>query len=93
MGETASGSFATDPRAKQSTRVGCDRSQGQGNGTSTALYKEASALRVLAGRIQMQPIRDKLLDLAARCETLAKSMVGSQQAADLRQEDLPADLH
>ena len=40
----------------------------------TVLYKEASALRVLAGRSEMQPIRGQLLGLAARCEMLAKSM-------------------
>ena len=47
----------------------------------TVLYKEASALRVLAGRSEMQPIRGQLLSLAARCEMLAKSMEENQQAA------------
>jgi hypothetical protein len=40
----------------------------------TSLYQEASALRVLAGRSDMQPIRDQLLGLAARCEQMAKSI-------------------
>jgi hypothetical protein len=52
----------------------------------TNLYKEASALRVLAARIDMQPIRDRLLDLAARCEYLAKTSPGP----DLMQEDFAA---
>jgi hypothetical protein len=38
------------------------------------LRKEASALRALAERIDLAPIRDQLLDLAARCEVRAKSM-------------------
>jgi hypothetical protein len=40
----------------------------------TSLYHEAPALRVLAGRSDMQPIRDQLLGLAARCEQMAKSI-------------------
>ena len=47
----------------------------------TALYSEASALRVLADRVDMLPIRDQLLDLAARCEQLAKSMEADLQDA------------
>jgi hypothetical protein len=50
----------------------------------TILYHEASALRALAGRFEMQPIRDQLLDLAARCERMAKSMEQNPQDADLR---------
>jgi hypothetical protein len=59
----------------------------------TALYEEASALRVLAGRIDMQPIRDQLLGLAARCEKLAKWMKENPQDAGLRPDALPPDLH
>ncbi len=43
-------------------------------GRIITLRKEASALRALALRIDMQPLRDQLLDLASRCEELAKSM-------------------
>ena len=57
------------------------------------LYHDASALRVLAGRIDMQPIRDQLLGLAARCEKLAKWMKENPPGADLRQDDFPPDLH
>ena len=57
------------------------------------LYQEASALRVLAGRMEMQPIRDQLLDLAGRCERLAKSMEENPQHADLGQEDVLADFY
>ncbi len=46
----------------------------------TVLHKEASALRALAGRFEMQPLKDALLDLAARCDVLAKSM-GESAAA------------
>ena len=55
--------------------------QGQAMERITVLYKEASALRALAGRSEMQPIRGQLLGLAARCEMLAKSMEENQQAA------------
>jgi hypothetical protein len=40
----------------------------------TKLYLEASALRALAERMDMLPIRDQLLGLAARCEQMAKSI-------------------
>jgi len=40
----------------------------------TSLYQEASGLRVLAERMDMLPIRDQLLGLAARCEQMAKSI-------------------
>ena len=59
----------------------------------TILYHEASALRALAGRFEMQPIRDQLLDLATRCETLAKRMEENPVWADLRDDEFPADLH
>jgi len=63
-------------------------------GRITVLYKEASALRVLAGRSEMQPIRGQLLGLAARCERLAKWMQEEESlTADLKQEAFPPDLH
>jgi hypothetical protein len=40
----------------------------------------------------MQPIRDQLLDLARRCEKLAKSMEENPRAG-LREVDSPFDLH
>jgi hypothetical protein len=58
----------------------------------TKLYQEATALRTLARRSDMRPIRDQLLDLAARCERMAKSTEEHSQDADLRDE-FPADLH
>ena len=59
----------------------------------TKLYQEATALRVLAERMDMLPIRDQLLDLATRCETLAKRMEENPVWADLRDDEFPADLH
>jgi len=59
----------------------------------TKLYQEARALRVLARRSDMQPIRDQLLDLAARYERLAKRMEENTQVSGLRQEAFPPDLH
>jgi len=47
------------------------------------LRKEASALRALAERIDLAPIRDRLLDLAARCEVLAKSMESLEAVPEL----------
>jgi len=59
----------------------------------TVLYKEASALRVLARRSDMLPIRGRVLLLAARCENLARWMEENPEAADLRHRDVPPDLH
>ena len=58
----------------------------------TKLYQEARALRALARRSDMLPIRDQLLDLAARYEKLAKWMQEDSQAADLKQDGFPPDL-
>jgi hypothetical protein len=64
------------------TYAGRDRSLwGKPMERVTALYSEASALRELAERIDMLPIRDQLLDLAARYEQLAKSMEADLQDA------------
>ena len=59
----------------------------------TKLYQEAWALRVLARRSDMQPLRDELLDLAERCEKLAKWMEENPQDADLGQEEVLADFY
>ena len=59
----------------------------------TKLYQEAWALRVLARRSDMQPLRDELLALAERCETLAKWMQENPQDADLGQGDVLADFY
>ena len=48
-----------------------------------ALRQEASALRALAERIDLAPIRDRLLELAARCEVLAESMEGPEAVPEL----------
>ena len=66
------------------TKVGDRIDAGNAMERLPMLYREASALRALAGRFDMQPIRDQLLDLAARCEKLAKSLKENQQHADLR---------
>jgi len=57
------------------------------------LHEQASILRALAESFDIQPIRDQLLGLAARCEELARSMEEDPQSADLRQDDLQPDLH
>jgi hypothetical protein len=67
--------------------------QGQAMERITKLYQEAWALRVLARRSDMQPLRDELLALAARCERLAKWMEENPWEADLREEEFPADLY
>jgi hypothetical protein len=59
----------------------------------TKLYNEAWALRALARRSDMLPIRDQLLALAAGCETFAKWIEEIPPAADLQQDDFPPDLH
>jgi hypothetical protein len=59
----------------------------------TKLYLEASALRALAERMDMLPIREQLLYLAMRCEKLAKRMEADPEWADLREEEFPADLY
>jgi hypothetical protein len=59
----------------------------------TKLYQEAWSLRVLARRSDMQPLRDELLALAARCERLAKWMEENPQDADLGQEEVLADFY
>jgi hypothetical protein len=57
------------------------------------LRKEAAALRALALRVDMQPLRDQLLDLALRCEELAKSMEENPPAAPFKPNELLPDLH
>jgi len=59
----------------------------------TTLYNEASALRVLARRSEMLPIRDQLLGLALRCEYLAQWMEENPEPADVRQNTFSPDLH
>ena len=59
----------------------------------TELYQEAASLRVLARHSDMLPIRDQILDLAARYEKLAKWMEENPQAPGLRPDDVPSDLH
>ena len=59
----------------------------------TKLYHEAASLRALAQRPDMLPLRDQLLDLAARYEKLAKWLEENSQTAGLRPEAFPPDLH
>ena len=58
----------------------------------TMLHQEAWALRGLARHSDMLPIRGQLLDIAERCEKLAKWMEETP-GADLGEEEFPADLH
>jgi hypothetical protein len=67
--------------------------QGKAMERITMLHQEAWALRGLARHSDMLPLRGHLLDLATRCEKLAKWMEENPQCADLRQEEFPADLH
>jgi hypothetical protein len=67
--------------------------QGKAMERITMLHQEAWALRGLARHSDMLPIRDQLLDLAARCENLAKWMQENPWEADLGEEEFPADLH
>jgi hypothetical protein len=57
------------------------------------LREQAALLRTLAFSFDIQEIQDQLLDLAARCDELAKSMEERRQGADLRPDELPPDLH
>jgi len=41
------------------------------------LREQASTLRLLAASFDIRSIKDQLLDLAGRCEELAKSMEGN----------------
>lgn len=66
---------------------------GQAMERVTKLYQEAASLRALAQRPDMLPLRDQLLDLAVRYEKLARRMEENPQAADLRPEAFPPDLH
>ena len=66
----------------------------------TKLYQEAWALRGLARHSDMLPVRDQLLDLAARHEKLAKWLEENAPGSDLRRTnfsviftDLPALHH
>jgi len=53
------------------------------------LREQAALLRTLAFSFDIQEIQDQLLDLAARCDELAKSMEENSQAVGLN----PPDLH
>jgi hypothetical protein len=59
----------------------------------TILRQQAAALRTLARSFDIQTIRDQLLDITVHCEELAKSMEENPQAARLRLDDFPPDLH
>ena len=56
------------------------------------LHQEAWALRGLARHSDMLPLRDQLLDLAERCEKLAK-WIEETRGADLGEKEFPADLY
>ena len=48
------------------------------------LREQASVLRTLAGSFDIKTIRDQLLELAARCDGLAKSMKENPEAAEIK---------
>ena len=52
------------------------------------LREQASVLRALAGSFDIQPIRNQLLDLAARCEELAQSMENLEAVPKLARKQL-----
>jgi len=52
------------------------------------LREQASILRALAGSFDIEDIRDQLLDIAKRCDDLAKSMAADPEAAGLHTRDL-----
>ncbi len=49
----------------------------------STLREQASVLRAFADSFDIQPIRDQLLDLAARSEVLAKSMENLEAVPEL----------
>jgi len=59
----------------------------------TVLREQASVLRALAGSFDVKEIRDQLLDLAARCEEMVKSLEENPQAAGLTRPAVAPDLH
>jgi hypothetical protein len=50
-------------------------------------------LRRLARSFDIPRIRDQLLDIAGRCEEVAKSMEENPQGADLSASEFAPDLH
>jgi hypothetical protein len=50
----------------------------------TTLREQASVLRTLASSFDIQTIRDQLLDLATRCDMLAKSLEENPEIVDIR---------
>jgi hypothetical protein len=52
----------------------------------TILREQASVLRLLAGSFDIPAMRDQLLDIAARCEALARTIEQSLRQAE-------ADVH
>ena len=56
------------------------------------LREQAALLRTLAGSFDIRILRDRLLDIAAQCEELAKRIEENPQAAGLTPPDAPPDL-
>lgn len=50
----------------------------------TILREQASVLRALAASFDIPTMRDRLLELAARCDALARSLEENPQAAGLK---------
>ena len=56
------------------------------------LHEQAAVLRALASSFEVETMRDQLLDLAARCEEMAKSLEENRRTAGLKSSDFPPDL-
>jgi len=57
------------------------------------LREQASVLRTLATSFDVLNIRDQLLDIAARCEEMVKSIEENPQGAGLGPPNMQPDLH
>lgn len=56
------------------------------------LHEQAAVLRALAGSFEVETMRDQLLDLAARCDDMAKALEENAGAAGMIPAGFP-DLH
>jgi len=59
----------------------------------TLLREQAAVLRTLATSFDVLNIRDQLVDIAARCEAMAKSIEENPQGAGLSPPNMQPDLH
>ena len=57
------------------------------------LHEQAAVLRALADSFSAADIRGAHLDIAERCESMAKAMEENPQGAGLKPAGFPPDLH